>query len=91
LTGRPAGERDEDDRFPPDSVNRLVDDALRHMAMRLKQFGQPAKKKAADAPDAMDAEEADGEGNGEPEPPKEPELPGDEPGMPEARPSQPIP
>jgi predicted ATP-dependent protease len=32
LTGRPAGERGEDGNYPPDSVNRLIEDRLRAFA-----------------------------------------------------------
>jgi hypothetical protein len=45
LTGRDAGERGADGRYPEGSVNRLVED-------RLAQF---AKARRAIAPDAADA------------------------------------
>ncbi|MCS6843578.1 MAG: AAA family ATPase [Caldilineales bacterium] len=73
LTGRPAGERGPDGKFPPDTVNRLVDDALADLAMRLKNFGRPSK------PEKEPEEANNKEEKGEPEPPGEPGLPGDEP------------
>src|SRR5215469_2791166 len=41
LTGVPAGERQEDGTYPPDTVHRLVHDRLRHYAERLSAFAQP--------------------------------------------------
>jgi len=38
LTGRPAGERGEDGRFPPDSVNFLVEDRLRELAEKRREL-----------------------------------------------------
>jgi predicted ATP-dependent protease len=76
LTGLPAGERGPDGRFPPDTVNRRVDDALRELAVRFRNFGKPpAKKEDTSKP----GDDEDNNGNSEPEPPHEPELPGDEP------------
>ena len=40
FTGLPAGQRDEDGRFPPGSVNRLVEDRLRRLAERRRDFGK---------------------------------------------------
>ncbi len=74
LTGVPAGERDADGAYPPDSVNGRVDRKLRDLAEKLQNFGQKAK------------ENGDKKGNGEPKPndepappPHEPDLPGDQP------------
>ena len=82
LTGLPAGERGPDGRFPEGTVNRRVDDALRELAVRFRNFGKPPAKKD-DGSKAGDEENSDG--NGEPEPPHEPELPGDEPDGPRRR------
>ena len=38
LTGRPAGERDDDGPYPEGTVHRLVEDRLRHYAERLRSF-----------------------------------------------------
>jgi predicted ATP-dependent protease len=38
LAGRDAGERGPDGSFPPDSVNRLIDDRLRGMAEAARRF-----------------------------------------------------
>lgn len=38
MSGRPAGERDEAGEFPVGSANRLVEDALRQMARRRRDF-----------------------------------------------------
>jgi predicted ATP-dependent protease len=46
LTGVPSGERDENGEFPPDTVNRLVDDKLRELAEGLKSFGEEEEAKA---------------------------------------------
>jgi predicted ATP-dependent protease len=40
LSGRPAGERQEDGSYPEGTVNHLVDEQLRDLAMRLKAFGK---------------------------------------------------
>ena len=40
LTGRTAGQRDTDGVFPPDTVNRLVEDKLIQYATRRKQFSE---------------------------------------------------
>ena len=42
LTGRTAGERDIDGIFPPDTLNRLVEDKLIQYATRRKQFAEAA-------------------------------------------------
>lgn len=92
LTGQPAGERGPNGEFPPGSVNRLVDDALSSLALRLKNFGKaPAKKEDAGAAAAREPEEENGEepGEGEPEPPGEPGLPGDAPELPGDEPELP--
>lgn len=94
LTEAPAGERDEDGVYPEGSVNRLVDDALRKLATRLKNFGRPPKKKTDE--DLFADENGDDSGEEEPEPPGEPGLPGDlpegpgdEPEIPEGEPEPP--
>lgn len=93
LTGVPAGQRDADGRFAQGTVNRRVDDALRELALRLKNFGKPPAKKE-DARAGNDEENNDGDGA--PEPPREPPLPGegpegpaDEPGLPGDEPAAP--
>jgi predicted ATP-dependent protease len=40
LTGREAGERQEDGTYPEDTVNSLVDKQLHELAMKLKEFGK---------------------------------------------------
>lgn len=93
LTGMPAGQRDPDGRFAQGTVNRRVDDALRELALRLKNFGKPPARKE-DARAGNDEEANDD--NGAPEPPREPPLPGqgpegpdDEPGLPGDEPAAP--
>jgi lon-related putative ATP-dependent protease len=39
LTGVPAGKPGKDGKYPKDTVNRMVDDALRNLAVGLKDFG----------------------------------------------------
>jgi predicted ATP-dependent protease len=49
LTGHPAGERDQDGRYPAGSVNRLVEDRLRSFASIRRSFGrQPEAALQAD-------------------------------------------
>lgn len=43
LTGRPAGARDHDGAFPPDSVNGLVEARLRDFAEKRRQFGRSGR------------------------------------------------
>lgn len=93
LTGVPAGQRGPDGRFPQGTVNRRVDDALRDLAIRLKNFGKPPAKKAEGS--AGNGEE-NNDGSETPEPPREPPLPGegpegpdDEPGLPGDEPEAP--
>jgi lon-related putative ATP-dependent protease len=71
LTGVPAGDRDADGAYPPESVNGRVDRRLHALAEKLEQFGQPRKGETRD----------DGERETEPgeEPPSQPDLPGDQP------------
>lgn len=89
LTGLPAGERGPDGRFPEGTVNRRVDDALRDLAVRLRNFGKPpAQKGEADKP-GEDEGNGDNGDNGEPEPPQEPGLPGDDPDGPGDEPGLP--
>jgi predicted ATP-dependent protease len=42
LTGRTAGARDKDGEFPPNTLNRLVEDKLIQYASRRKQFSEGA-------------------------------------------------
>lgn len=93
LTGAQAGQRGPDGRFPQGTVNRRVDDALRDLAMRLKNFGKPPAKK--EEASGGNGDENNG-GNDAPEPPREPPLPGegpegpdDEPGLPGDAPDAP--
>ncbi len=44
LTGMPAGEQQEDGKFPAGTLNYLVDERLRKMAQGLKDFGAPEEK-----------------------------------------------
>jgi lon-related putative ATP-dependent protease len=48
LTGRAAGERDEDGNFPADTINRRVEDRLVDYAVRWRQFSEESsdEKKA---------------------------------------------
>ena len=49
-TDRPAGERGSDGLYPPQSLNRLVEDRL-HIFARIRQsFGQQALSTAAESP-----------------------------------------
>ncbi|HHL40804.1 MAG TPA: ATP-dependent protease [Deltaproteobacteria bacterium] len=43
LTGMEAGERGPDGAFPEGSVNRLVEDRLRELALGYKAFGRPRR------------------------------------------------
>jgi ATP-dependent Lon protease len=38
LTGKPAGERNPDGTYPPGTVNGIVDEKLRELAKRMKEF-----------------------------------------------------
>jgi len=58
LTGVEAGEHDEEEKYPPGSVNFLVDKRLHEMALRLKEFGKPSAQKE---PEEDAAEEPTGE------------------------------
>ncbi len=84
LTGLPAGQRGLDGRFPEGTINRRVDDALREMGVRFRNFGKPPAKK-----DGAGKSGDEENGSGEPEPPHEPELPGDEPNGPDDEPGLP--
>ncbi len=86
LTGVPAGERDPDGVFPPDSVNGRVDSQLRGLAEKLQQFSQPAKnndkeKRSETRPEEeREPERAPGlPDEPDKEPPQEPDLPVDQP------------
>jgi len=74
LTGVPAGERDADGQYPPDSVNGRVDRKLFDLADRLSKFGQNGKENGRRK--ARKDEEDEPES---PPAPPEPELPGEEP------------
>lgn len=50
MTGRPAGARGEDSLFPPDSVNRLVEDRLIALAQRRLAFGRQDEKNEGSSP-----------------------------------------
>jgi len=50
LTGLPAGERDSDGRFPPGSINRLVEDRLVHFSTRLIELGNESGKGETEPP-----------------------------------------
>ena len=86
LTGLPAGERGPDGRFPEGTVNRRVDDALRDLAVRFRNFGKPPAKKGNGG---KGEDEENGDDSGASEPPREPELPGDEPDGPSDEPGLP--
>lgn len=47
LTGMPAGEQQEDGKFPPGTLNYLADEKLRKMAQGLKEFAAPEKGRSA--------------------------------------------
>jgi len=44
LTGRPAGERDDEGVYPEDSINRLVEDRLIELAVKAQEFSAPPEK-----------------------------------------------
>jgi predicted ATP-dependent protease len=44
LTGRPAGQRDADGKYPDGTVHRLVEDRLRDFAERLRALAEPQKR-----------------------------------------------
>ncbi len=71
LTGVAAGKRNPDGTWPEGTVNWYVDQRLREMAMRLRQFGRERK------PEKKEEEEEGQERS--PEPPKEPPTPPDVP------------
>jgi predicted ATP-dependent protease len=48
LTGMPAGEQQEDGKFPAGTLNYLVDEKLRKMAQGLKEFAAPEEKPGSD-------------------------------------------
>ena len=48
LTGVPAGERGATGSYPKTSINGRVDKRLRDLAVGLKEFDKPAKKKAGE-------------------------------------------
>jgi lon-related putative ATP-dependent protease len=80
LTGVPAGERDPDGSYPADSVNGRVDRKLRELAEKLQSFGQPNRERRNGENGPLPGVPGNGPGpEGEPEPPKEPDLPGDQP------------
>jgi predicted ATP-dependent protease len=71
LTGIPAGERDAQGAYPPDSVNGRVDSRLRTLAEKLEpnDRSRKAANRSGEDEEAKPAEE----------PPREPGLPGDLP------------
>jgi len=48
LTGRDAGERQEDGAYPEGTVNYLADEQLKELAIRLKDFGKGEDQKEKD-------------------------------------------
>ena len=62
LTGVPAGEIDEDGRYPEGTINDLVDRKLHDLAEGLMKFGNPTKEKKP--PEEKEAFEEDDNGNG---------------------------
>ena len=42
ITGTPAGERQEDGTYPEGTVHRLVENRLREMAQKAREFGRAA-------------------------------------------------
>jgi lon-related putative ATP-dependent protease len=51
LTGVPAGEADDDGRYPEGTVHRLVQDRLRHFARLLRSFGARPEPEQRESPD----------------------------------------
>ncbi|MGC9335279.1 MAG: ATP-dependent protease, partial [Anaerolineae bacterium] len=47
LTGMPAGERDEEGRFPEGTVNRLIEDRLIAIAEKRQAFAEAGKGETA--------------------------------------------
>jgi len=45
LTGLPAGEKDREGKYPPGTVNYLVDRKLHDLAKRMKAFEAEEEKK----------------------------------------------
>jgi hypothetical protein len=43
LTGVPAGEKQDDGKYPEGTINYLVDKKLKEMAEKLKEFGSEEK------------------------------------------------
>jgi predicted ATP-dependent protease len=54
LTGVSAGERDKDNNFPPDSINRRVEDRLIHFSQQLKRFARAGKSEDDNNKDAVE-------------------------------------
>jgi ATP-dependent Lon protease len=48
LTGRDAGERQEDGAYPEATLNYLVDEQLKQLALRLKDFGKGEDQREKD-------------------------------------------
>jgi lon-related putative ATP-dependent protease len=59
LTGKRAGERDKNGRFPKGSINQLVESRLHALATKYKAFGRPAVKKKP-KPDSNDNDNGNG-------------------------------
>jgi lon-related putative ATP-dependent protease len=74
LTGVPAGEREPDGSYPPDTVNGRVDRKLQELAEKLQQrdVGQQAPNHAEKGKPSEEPEPGK-------QPPREPDLPGDQP------------
>ena len=69
LTGVPAGERQEDGTWTPDSINFLVDERLADLGQRLRDWGREGSpSSAAEVVTPRDGEES-------PPPPQPPERP----------------
>ena len=68
LTGIPAGERDEQGEYPPDSLNRRICERLADLAEERRRFARGRQAKAGSGTDTGNGggEDQDGgEGNGE--------------------------
>jgi hypothetical protein len=54
LTGREAGERDTEGRFPEGTVNRLVDDRLRELSRLQRRESRPERNDNGNRADNTD-------------------------------------
>ena len=57
LTDTPAGERDPDGHFPPDSFNFAVDEKLRKLAVSLSQFNSKSRQESPPADPASEEDD----------------------------------